>query len=183
MLQTNLNKLFETNVKLAAIPDNPDAQIIYHDTPYISYPEIALADNFLAYYNGILRFPSALRTGVIFSSYQQSFEINTRALSLNVNFRGLSKQVKWLEISLVYDKSHQHQTIYDSYDAELAAKFIQALTLENASTTYSLTGKLEYNISNKDNKHWLYEMFIAYYCDRCSMASQHDIKIMTLNKN
>ena len=67
-------------------------------------------------------------------------------------------------------QSDQHQTIYDSYDVELAAKLIQALNLENASTTDSLTGQLKYNISNEDDKHWLYEMFIAYYCDGCSMA-------------
>ena len=52
-----------------------------------------------------------------------------------------------------------------TYDAELAAKFIQALTLENASTTYCLTGQLEYNISNEDDKYWLYEMFVTYYCN------------------
>ena len=91
MLETNLNKLFETNSKLAVIPDDPDAQIIYHDTPYISYPQIILGDNFLAYYNGILRCCSALRTGVILLPYQQSFEINTGTQSLNVNFRGLNK--------------------------------------------------------------------------------------------
>ena len=100
----------------------------------------------------------------------QSFEINTGTQSLNVNFRGLNKQIEWLEISLVYDKSDQHQTIYDSYDVDLAAKFMQVLTLENASTTYSLTGQLEYNISNEDGKNWLYEMFVACYCNGCSMA-------------
>ena len=100
----------------------------------------------------------------------QSFEINTGTQSLNVNFRGLNKRIEWLEISLVYDKSDQHQTIYDSYDVDLAAKFMQVLTLENASTTYSLTGQLEYNISNEDGKNWTYEMFVAYYCNGCSMA-------------
>ena len=70
-LETNLNKLFETNAKLAGIPDNPDAQVIYHDTPYISYPQINLHDNFISYYNGILRSRSALRTGVILSLYQK----------------------------------------------------------------------------------------------------------------
>ena len=65
MLETNLNKLFKINAKAAAIPDNPDAQIIYHDIPYISYQQITLDDNFLAYYNGILRSRSALKTGVI----------------------------------------------------------------------------------------------------------------------
>ena len=45
---------------------------------------------------------------------------------------------------------------------------MQLLTLKNASTTYSLTGQLEYNVSNEDDKHWLYQMFVAYYCEGCS---------------
>ena len=96
---------------------------------------ITLDDNFLAYFNGRLRSRGALRTGVISSPYQQSFEINTGTQSLNVNFHGLNKQIEWLEISLVFDKSDQHQTVYDSYHVELAAKYVQLLALENASTT------------------------------------------------
>ena len=69
---------------------------------------------------------------------------------------------------MVFDKIDQHQTVYNSYDAELAAKYVELLALENASTTYSLTGQLEYNVSNEDDKHWLYQMFVAYYCEACS---------------
>ena len=75
-----------------------------------------------------------------------------------------------VRILFIYGKSDQHQKIYDSYDVELAVKFIQALTLENASTTYSLTRKLKYDISNEDDKHWLYEMFVACYCNGCNMV-------------
>ena len=164
-----MNRLFETNAK-ADVPNKPHVQIIFHDTPYTSYPQITLDDKFLAYFNGILRSRGALRTGVISSPYQQSFEINTETQSLNVSFHGLNKQIEWLEISLVFDKSDQHQTVYDSYDVELAAKYVQLLTLKNASTTYSLTGQLEYNVSNEDDKHWLYQMFVAYHCARCSAA-------------
>ena len=71
---------------------------------------------------------------------------------------------------MVYDKSDQHQTIYDSYDVELAAKTIQPLTIKNASSTYSLTGIWELNIDNEDDKHHFYSMFIAYNCDECSVA-------------
>ena len=164
-----MNRLLETNAK-ADVPNEPDAQIIFHDTPYISYPQITLDDNFLAYFNGILRSRGALRTGVISSPYQQNFGINTWTQSLKVNFRGLNKKIEWLEISLVFDKSDQHQTVYDSYDVELATKYVQLLTLENVSRTYNLTGQLEYNVSNKDGKHWLYQMFVAYYCEGCSAA-------------
>ena len=45
-LEKNLSRLFETNAKLDYIPNESDAQIIFHDTPYISYPQITLDDNF-----------------------------------------------------------------------------------------------------------------------------------------
>ena len=62
--------------------------------------------------------------------------------SIKINFKGLNRQIEWLEISLVYNKSNQYLAIYDSYDAELAAKFIEKITLENVQKTYSLTGKI-----------------------------------------
>ena len=86
------------------------------------------------------------------SSYQRSFEIIIGTQSLKVNFRRLNKQNEWLEISLVFDKSDQHQNVYDSYDVELVAKCVQLLAYNNASTTCSLTGQREYNVSNEDDK-------------------------------
>ena len=71
---------------------------------------------------------------------------------------------------MVFGKSDQHQTVYDSYDVELAGKICELLVLENTSTTYSLTGQLVYNASNEDDKHWLYQMFVAYYFEGCSAS-------------
>ena len=67
---------------------------------------------------------------------------------------------------MVSDKSDQHQTVYDNYDVELAAKYMQLLALGNASN--SLTGQLEYNVSNEDEKDCLYQIFVADYCEGCS---------------
>ena len=117
-LENNLNRLFKTNAKFDNIPNELDTQIIFHDTPYISYPQITLDDNFLACLNAILRSRSALRTGLILSPYQESFEINVGTQSLKVNFRGLNKQIEWLELSLVFDKGDQRQTVYNSYNVE-----------------------------------------------------------------
>ena len=74
-LEPNLNRLFESNTK-AEIPYPPDAQIIFHDTPYISYLQITLTDNCLVYANGVLRARGALKTGVSLDPYQQGFEVN-----------------------------------------------------------------------------------------------------------
>ena len=65
-----MNKLFESNAKVGTIPASPDAQIIYHDTPYFSYPQITMDENFQVYFNAILRSKKRLRTGVRFSPYQ-----------------------------------------------------------------------------------------------------------------
>ena len=80
------------------------------------------------------------------------------------------------EVYFVFDKSDQHQTVYNSYDVVLAPIYLQLLALENASTTYSLTGQLEYNVSNEDDKHWLYQMFVAYSWEGCSAAPLRQYK-------
>ena len=54
-LQRSMNKLFETTKKAAAIPDEPDALIQFHDRPYISYQEISLTKTFDVYLSHILR--------------------------------------------------------------------------------------------------------------------------------
>ena len=96
--------------------------------------------------------------------------MNIGTQTINVNCQGPNRQFAWLEISLIYDKTDQHQIIYDSYGAKLAATQVQSLTLENASSMYSLTGGLVYDADNEDDKHWLYAMFVAYSCDGCSTA-------------
>ena len=82
----------------------------------------------------------------------------------------MQRQFDWLEISIVYDKLYQHTTIYDSYDLELAARLIQSLKFENTSSTYSLTGKLLYDLEKEDDKHLIYKMFVAHSCDVSSSA-------------
>ena len=74
---------------------------------------------------------TVLRMGVLPAPYQQLFEINKDIQSLTVTFKGAQKQLEWLEISLVYDKSYQHLAIYDSYDLELEAKLVQSIKFEN----------------------------------------------------
>ena len=82
----------------------------------------------------------------------------------------MQRQSDWLEISIAYDKSFQHATIYDSYDLELASKIIKTIKFENTSTTYSLTGKLSFDLEKDDNKNILYKMLVAKACDGCSTA-------------
>ena len=71
---------------------------------------------------------------------------------------GAQRQFDLLEISIIYDKSYQHTTIYDSYDVELAAKTIQSTKFENTSSTYSLTGKLLFDLERE-------VMISLYYYD------------------
>ena len=160
-IQRNMNKLFETTKKAAAIPDELDALIQFHDGPFISFKEISFTKTFDVYLSGVLRSETALRMGVLPAPYQQFFETSKRTQSWTVTFKGAQTQFEWLEISLIYDKSYHHLAIYDSCDLELVAKIIQSIKFENTTSTYSLTGKLEYNYKSHDEKAVLYKMFVA----------------------
>ena len=109
--------------------------------------------------------------GVLLAPYQQLSEMKLiKEQSLTITFKGAQRQFEWLEISLVYDKSYQHLTIYNSYDLELAANMIERIKFENTASTYSLTGKLEYDYKNHDEITMLYKMFLTYHCKGCSTA-------------
>ena len=61
-LERNMNRLFESNKKVANIPDSPDALINIYDR--------RLTQGIDIYFNGILRSETALREGVLPSPYQ-----------------------------------------------------------------------------------------------------------------
>ena len=169
-LERNMNKLFESNKKVAAIPDNPNALINVYDRPYISYQEINLTHQAVLYGTGILRSETALRHGILPAPFQQEFEISTGTQNFTCTFKGALRQTDWLEISIVYDKSYHHSTIYDSYNVELAAKQIKTIKFDNASSTYSLTGKLSDDLEKEDDKYQLYSMLAAFICAGSSVA-------------
>ena len=169
-LERNMNKLFESNKKVTAILNNPDALIQFYDRPYISYQTINLTKSADLYFTSILRSEATLRQGVLPSPYQQLFEVNIGTQSFTCTFKGAQRQFDWLEISIVYDKSFQPTTIYDSYDLELASQLIKTIKFENTSTTYSLTEKLSYDLEKEDGKNILYKMLVAKACEGCSTA-------------
>ena len=171
-----MNKLFEDNAKVDAIPHNPDASIEFWDRPYIDYQEITLTSEWEAYFKTIQRNEVALRMGVLPNPFQQTFEINAGSQTVSVDSLGASRQFDWLEISLVYDRSISHETVYYSYDLELAAHLIESVKFVNASKAYTLTGKVSYDVNNKDEKNLLYKMFVAYQCNGCTFAPLTDYK-------
>ena len=163
-LERNFNKSFESNKKVATIPENPDAFINVYDRPYISHQQINLTQQADLYSTGILRPETALKQGVLPAPFQQEFEVNTGTQDFTCTFKGAQRQFDWLERLIVYDNSYQHSTIYDSYDVELAAKLIKIIKFENTSSTYSLTKKLSYDLEKEEDKYQLYSMLAAFSC-------------------
>ena len=138
-----------------------------YDRLYISYQEINLTQGADIYFNGILRSETASRQGVLPSPYQQLFEINTGTQDFTCTFNSAQIQFDWLEISIAYDKSYQHTTIYDSYNLELATKLIKTVKSGNTTITYR---SWSYYLELEDEKHILYKMFAAYNCNECSLG-------------
>ena len=53
--------------------------------------------------------------------------MSTGSQSFNIDFLGANRYFNWLEISLTFDKSNKHITIYDSYNVQKPATFIKSI--------------------------------------------------------
>ena len=75
-LERILNKLFESNEKVNAIPADPDVFLNIYARSYISYQEINLTRSADLYFTRILRSETGLRQRVLPAPYQQEIEVN-----------------------------------------------------------------------------------------------------------
>ena len=169
-LEQKLSKLFESKAKLANkanntvadLPtDDPDANVYWNSIPYVQYEQCKLNETFDAYIRKALQSKRVLRTGIKPTPYQKSYEVNKGTQSNVVKFKGVNKQFSFLEVSLVYDKSEQHKSIYDSYNAELAATHISSVQLENLNNKYGEINR-KYDLTEEHDKYLMYRNFVAW---------------------
>ena len=50
---------------------------------------------------------------------QKTYKTNVGQDSLDIDFFGENRQLDWMKLSLVYDKSDKHISIYHSYNVEM----------------------------------------------------------------
>ena len=79
-----------------------------------------------------------------------------------------------MEISLVFDPSHQHISIYDSYIAEVTATTVSSTRLQNVSDTYSEFNTVKFDLADEYDKHIMYSAFIKWICNGSSIAPLSD---------
>ena len=94
--------------------------------------------------------------------------------SRTTTFESSSKQFFFLEISLIFDSSHQDKSIYDSYNAEVAATTVCSIRLEDASDRYSEFNTVKFDLTDKHDKYIMYSAFIARICNGSSIAPLSD---------
>ena len=87
-----------------------------------------------------------------------------------MDFKWCERQFDWLEISLVFEKSDKHLTIYDSYNAKCAAKMAKSIEQVNISDGYSPTNTMKFDTSNDTQKHMLWKQYAVWHCDGHSPA-------------
>ena len=163
--ESEMSRLFESKAQLAtaatAIPE-PDVKIILTAAPYLLYHQFNLEDTYRTYLEGALVSSRKLRGGLKLFPYQKSFELVAGGQSKTFSFTNAFKQFEFLEISLVWDKSDQHTTIYDSYNAEIAATHIKSIKLQNASNTYSEFNTVKFDLTDEEDKYNVYNQFRAF---------------------
>ena len=173
IFESDMSRLFESKAQLAtvatAIP-TPDAKIILDSAPYLFYHQFNLEDTYRTYLEGALVSSRKLRGGLKLFPYQKSYEIVTGGQSKTFTFTNAFKQFEFLEISLVYDSSDQHLTIYDSYNVELAATKIKSIKLQNASNTYSEFNTVKFDLEDEEDKYNLFNQFRSWVTKSSSVV-------------
>ena len=153
--EQDYQKLFETKTNQAndALPTSVDAKIILTATPYILFEQFKLDDNYCAYLEGIMTSNTVLRTRIKKTPYQKSYKLIRGAQARTITFESSNKQFSFLEILLIFNSSHQHKSIYDSYNAEVASTTVSSIRLENASDTYSEFNTVKFDLTDEHDKH------------------------------
>ena len=169
-LETTAAKLFETKAKLsnktggqpADLPtDSPDASPYFYATPYLQYEQLTLSETFHKYISKVINSKRVLRTGIQPTPLQKTYEINVGSQSHVVDFTGASRQFSFVEIGLVFDKSEQHNSQYDSYNFELAATMIGSFQLENLNNKYGELNR-KYDLNDEHDKYLMSRYFVAW---------------------
>ena len=119
--EQNYQKLFQTKANRAhdALPTSVDAKIILTATPYLLFKQFKLDDNYCTYLERLMISNKVLRTGIKKTPYQKTYKLIVGMQSRTITFESSNKQFSFLEISLVFDSSHQHKSIYDSLTLNL----------------------------------------------------------------
>ena len=84
------------------------------------------------------------------------------------------RQFDWLEISYVYDKSNQHNFMYDSYYNELAAVVLRKVKVKYITNAYSILNELKFDLTDKDLKFVFHKQFVQYNNTDCRVAPVTD---------
>ena len=138
------------------------------------YEQLKLDDKYRTYLEGVMLSEFVLWTGIKPTPYQKPFELIAGTTSGVTNFHSTNKQFFSITISLVYDRSNQHRSVYDSYNTELASTKIKKVQLENASNTYSSYNTVKFDTSNAHDKYLLYMQFVAWYYKGWSIVPLSD---------
>ena len=98
MLETEMQKLFETNVNqnADALLRTLDANIVFTGARNIMYQQFQLDGNFKTYLKGTMHSKQVLRTGIKPTLYQLLFKLVAGTESRVVDFTGANKQFSFL---------------------------------------------------------------------------------------
>ena len=115
-----------------------------------------------------------MRTSIQRTPYQKGYELIAGSQSRTITFNNAYKQFSFLEISLVFDRSDQHKSIYNSYNAEVAATAINTIKLQNVSNTYSEFNTVKFDLEDEEDRYMLYNSFVAWTTKSLSIVPESD---------
>ena len=128
-----------------------------------------LDDVYGTYFKSAMVSENLSRTGIRKTPLQKSYELVRGAQSKTITFNNAFKQFSFLEISLVFYRSDHHLSIYNSYNAEVAAAHIKAIKLQ---ITYSKFNTVKFDLEDEEDRYTLHNAFVAWVTNSSSIVPE-----------
>ena len=167
-LENDMRKLFERNGTVATNPHKAPSAYTFHASPYIIAPIFNTTMYYKHFKSEGLKSTKSYRFGITNVYTTRTYEMPAGISQENIDFNNVNKQFDWLEIYLMPKNSVNHISPFDTYGRNFITSKVSTLEIANIGTSYATT-KLDFNLTKHKDKLMLYNNFLAFMTDSCSL--------------
>ena len=168
-LETNMQKIFEVTKK--GDINAPAGNFTFTAAPELRYRTIDQSAIVATYFNNIFNTVNGYDyTRNIIHNEKRSIEMTTGSMTSQFTFNAMTGQMDFLRLSLIPQLSDNHPNPYCAYDVNSITSTIDNITLYNYYVGTNQT-TLTIDFNKEDDKRVMYENYLAYIMDGCSMES------------
>ena len=167
-LENDMRKIFERKGTLTTSPHKAPGDYVFHKSPYIICPTFSTSPYYRHFKGEGMKSSNNYRLGITDVYTTRTYEMAATTNQENIEFGSIVKQFNWLELNLYPGESVNHTSPFDTYGRNFITSKLSSIEIENVGASYKTTD-LSFNLDKYEDKSLLYNNFLAFMADSCSL--------------